>query len=67
MKTVDRDTYAEAVKAAEAAGATTHPVTTVSNHPTAPKLAAMQTSKDGVLLAQAIYGKSLKPRYQVRP
>lgn len=66
MREVSRKEYIEAVKAAEANGAESVPAATESSHPAAPKVAAMQTVKDGVVVAQATYWKGAEPKYEVR-
>lgn len=66
MKEVSKKEYAEAVKAAEARGAESVPVSTESGHPAAPNVAAMQTVENGVVVAQATYWKGVRPKYEVR-
>jgi hypothetical protein len=66
MRQVSKKEYVEAVKEAEAGGAESVGVGTESGHLAAPKVAAMQTVKDGVVVAQATYWKGAKPKYEVR-
>jgi len=68
MVEVTKKEYADFVRKWEDNGAETIPVSTESNHPTAPKVSAMQTSISGrTLIAQAEYwGSNPKPKYKIR-
>lgn len=66
MAVVPREEYAAFVKLAESEGAESKPVSTESRHPSVTSMSAMQTVKDGVVTAQAVYVQYLPPRYEVR-